>query len=181
MTWSGSVIPALVGTVVVSKQGPIRIGVVVVFLLAAVSVQSITNLWNDYFDFLNGQDQENWLVGFLYSAGPRPLSALGLGEVTAAVSMGRVVTVLAYGVQRPVHGGLVWFASVPMALLIGSMILTNNIRDIEKDLPSRRTVPIRSFTFCRMQGCWCCWLCRKQSGCAFHFALALQFRHSSLR
>lgn len=152
MTWGGSIVPALVGTALANKQGTIHFATLVVLLVAAVLVQSATNMFNEYFDFLHGQDPENWslprigeggggpsrqaiwavawwiivvavslgswlaihsvwhvapvggfciLIGYLYSGGPKTLSALGLGELTAAVCMGPVIVVLAFVVQRP--------------------------------------------------------------------------------
>ncbi|OQP06707.1 1,4-dihydroxy-2-naphthoate prenyltransferase [Geobacillus sp. 46C-IIa] len=83
------------------------------------------------------------ICGIAYSAGPRPLASLGLGEWTAAVCMGPVVTALAYAVQGHVPDTALFALSIPFALLIASMILTNNIRDIEKDQPFRRTLAIR--------------------------------------
>ncbi|QIZ66150.1 prenyltransferase [Geobacillus subterraneus] len=83
------------------------------------------------------------ICGIAYSAGPRPLASLGLGELTAAVCMGPVVTALAYAVQGHVPDTALFALSIPFALLIASMILTNNIRDIEKDRPFRRTLAIR--------------------------------------
>jgi 1,4-dihydroxy-2-naphthoate polyprenyltransferase len=83
------------------------------------------------------------ICGIAYSAGPRPLASLGLGELTAATCMGPVVTVLAYAVQRHAPNAAPFALSIPFALLIASMILTNNIRDIEKDRPFRRTLAIR--------------------------------------
>jgi len=83
------------------------------------------------------------VCGIAYSAGPRPLASLGLGELTAAICMGPVVTALAYAVQGHAPDTALFALSIPFALLIASMILTNNIRDIEKDRPFRRTLAIR--------------------------------------
>ncbi|AGT33784.1 1,4-dihydroxy-2-naphthoate prenyltransferase [Geobacillus genomosp. 3] len=81
--------------------------------------------------------------GIAYSAGPRPLAALGLGELTAAICMGPVITMLAYAVHGHAPDAAVFALSIPFAFLIASMILTNNIRDIEKDRPFRRTLAMR--------------------------------------
>src|SRR5699024_5049781 len=97
--------------------------------------------------------QSSWIVavigtiglvaGYAYSAGKKSLAALGLGEIAAAIFLGVVTTFLGYIVQgNPLDGGILAI-SLPFALLIASMILTNNIRDIEKDRGFRRTIAMR--------------------------------------
>lgn len=82
------------------------------------------------------------LFGYLYSAGPRPLCSLGLGELVAAIFLGLATTILAYVVQGHPIDTQILAVSLPFALLIASMILTNNIRDIEKDHAFRSTLGI---------------------------------------
>ncbi|MEN1967277.1 1,4-dihydroxy-2-naphthoate octaprenyltransferase [Lentibacillus sp. N15] len=82
------------------------------------------------------------IFGYLYSAGSRPLCSLGLGEFVAAIFLGFMTTSLAYVVQGFPMDSDILSVSLPFALLIASMILTNNIRDIEKDRPFRRTLAI---------------------------------------
>ncbi|MDP4084902.1 MAG: 1,4-dihydroxy-2-naphthoate octaprenyltransferase [Bacillota bacterium] len=81
--------------------------------------------------------------GILYSAGSHSLSSLGFGEITAAIFLGIVPTTLSYmiqGLSLDIH---IFLLSMPFAFLIATMILTNNIRDIEKDQPFRRTLAMR--------------------------------------
>lgn len=80
------------------------------------------------------------IFGFLYSGGPRPLSSIGLGEVTAAIFLGFVPTILGYVIQGFTIDVHILVSAIPFALLISSMILTNNIRDLEKDQLFRRTL-----------------------------------------
>src|SRR5699024_4874031 len=81
-------------------------------------------------------------AGIKYSLGTHSFSAIGLGECIAFIFLGIVVTVLGYVVQgHPLNSDIIMLA-LPFALLIAAMILTNNIRDIKKDVPFRKTIAI---------------------------------------
>src|SRR5699024_8216072 len=81
-------------------------------------------------------------TGIKYSLGIHSFSAIGLGECIAFIFLGIVVTVLGYVVQgHPLNSDIIMLA-LPFALLIAAMILTNNIRDIKKDVPFRKTIAI---------------------------------------
>ncbi|QKY69882.1 prenyltransferase [Lentibacillus sp. CBA3610] len=189
MTLTGTITPILVGTGMAFIQGGIRVEVFLGMLIAALLIQSATNLFNDYYDFKHGQDQAKWttdlhiahgpphhmvpylaftiigiaivigawlasqstwwiipvgvagiIFGYLYSAGPRPLCSIGLGETVAFTFLGPVVTILSYVVQENTLDFTIAAVSLPFALVIASMILTNNIRDIDKDHRFRNTL-----------------------------------------
>ncbi len=189
LTLTGTLTPILSGTGIAAVKGPVQPGVFLAMLVAALFVQSATNLLNDYYDFLHGQDKMKWtadhsnakgpthtavlfaavfmlsasiligfwlaaqstwwiisagaagiLFGYLYSAGPRPLCSIGLGETVAFVFLGPVVTIISYVVQGYGLNVSITAVSLTFAWLIASMILTNNIRDIEKDSTFRRTL-----------------------------------------
>ncbi|MCY0876835.1 MAG: 1,4-dihydroxy-2-naphthoate polyprenyltransferase [Firmicutes bacterium] len=80
---------------------------------------------------------------YLYSGGPRPISYTPFGEVTAGLIMGPVIILISYFIQtESVTWGAV-LASLPSALLIGAILMANNIRDIEHDIAGgRRTLAI---------------------------------------
>lgn len=82
-------------------------------------------------------------VGFFYSAGKYSLSALGLGELTAAIYLGVIPTLLAYIIQGNSIDTGIFAVALPYALLIALMILSNNIRDIQKDADFRSTLAIK--------------------------------------
>lgn len=189
MTLTGTITPILVGTGIAAIQGGFRVDVFAAMLMAALLIQSATNLFNDYYDFQHGQDQDKWtanvseargpahrtvpylafmmisaaviigfwlavqstlwiipagvagiIFGYLYSAGPRPLCSIGLGETVAFTFLGPVVTILSYIVQGYTLDLTIAAVSLPFAFVIASMILTNNIRDIEKDHTFRNTL-----------------------------------------
>lgn len=83
-------------------------------------------------------------AGYKYSAGGhKSLSALGLGELTAAIFLGVVPVILSFIVQGQPLSWVAFAIAIPFALLISMMILTNNIRDIDKDEGFRKTIAIR--------------------------------------
>lgn len=83
-------------------------------------------------------------AGYKYSAGGKQsFSALGLGEVTAAIFLGFVPVMLAFIIQDITLNWAAFAIGILFALLISMMILTNNIRDIQKDKEFRQTIAIR--------------------------------------
>src|SRR5699024_10581519 len=81
-------------------------------------------------------------AGIKYSAGKHAFASIAMGEVIAFLFLGVVVTVLAYVVQTNIITADIIIAGAFFGLLIASMILTNNIRDINKDKPFRTTLSI---------------------------------------
>ncbi|RNF40347.1 prenyltransferase [Planococcus salinus] len=193
LTLSGSISPAVAGAAFAAQKGSVDILVFFVFLAAALLVQMAVNIFNDYFDFLHGQDAEKWVrtertgfsrqplfsqlpiaaagllvvagglgtwlasrssywilligavsivAGIYYSAGKPSLASIGAGEMVAAIFLGFVVTSLSFVVEGGNFSWQVVAIAVPYAALIASMILVNNIRDMEKDKGFRCTVPI---------------------------------------
>lgn len=197
LTWTGTISPIIVGTTIASYNESVRLDTFFVLIVAAVCVQAAANIWNDYFDFVNGQDKEKWyrqtegscedltgpahnqlpyvalgllviaamlglwlainshfiiiligiagiFAGYKYSAGGHhSLSALGFGEITAAIFLGFVPVLLVSIIQGQTFNIITLFISILFALLISMMILTNNIRDIHKDEGFRKTIAIR--------------------------------------
>lgn len=82
------------------------------------------------------------LAGIKYSAGKHAFSAIAMGEMIAFLFLGVVVTILSYVVQTGYISTEIIGVAIVFGLLIATMILTNNIRDIEKDKPFRVTVAI---------------------------------------
>lgn len=78
----------------------------------------------------------------LYSAGPKPISSLPLGELTSGVVMGGVLTCASfYAVTLSFSYLVVAVAFVP-TVSVAQIMLTNNTCDIERDLiAGRKTLP----------------------------------------
>jgi 1,4-dihydroxy-2-naphthoate polyprenyltransferase len=82
-------------------------------------------------------------VAYFYSGGPKPLAYTPFGELAASVAMGPVIVLLAYYVQANDITTRAVMVSLPIGLLIGAILLGNNIRDMDQDkLGGRRTIPI---------------------------------------
>jgi len=96
------------------------------------------------------------IAGFLYSAGPYPISATPFGEIFAGFFMGTVIIGISYFIQAGTCGWNIFFVSLPFALLIGAILTANNIRDIEEDKEGgRKTLAIllgkeKAITFLRI-------------------------------
>ena len=84
------------------------------------------------------------LAGVLYTGGPRPYGYEGLGELFVFLFFGIVAVTGSYFVQ---DGRLPWEAfalAVPVGLLASSILLVNNVRDLETDRRAgKRTLAVR--------------------------------------
>lgn len=82
-------------------------------------------------------------IGYLYSGGPWPLSYTPFGELAASIAMGPVIVLLAYFIQSDAITTRATMVSLPIGLLIGAILLANNIRDMDKDREGgRKTIAI---------------------------------------
>ncbi len=80
----------------------------------------------------------------LYTAGPLPLSHLGLGELTAFLCFGPLMTFGTYYAvsgQESVPSAL---AGIPLGFTVAAILHANNMRDIEADrAANKRTLAVR--------------------------------------
>ncbi len=82
-------------------------------------------------------------VGYFYSGGKSPLAYTPFGEVAAGIFMGPVIVLIAYFIQRDALNISAVLLSIPISILVASILLANNIRDSEGDLrKGRRTLAI---------------------------------------
>jgi len=106
-------------------------GVVGLFLAARVG-------W-----FLVPVGMASMAVGFFYNAGPLPISRTPFGELFAGGFLGWVLVELSIYIHTPAMSGFLWWAGVPSALMIASILTVNNTCDMEGDRKSgRRTLSI---------------------------------------
>ncbi|WP_188206331.1 prenyltransferase [Alkalibacillus aidingensis] len=82
-------------------------------------------------------------IGVWYSASPYSLAALGLGEVAGAISLGFLPVAIAFLLSDQLIWSEVLFVSFPFIALMVTMVLSNNLRDLEKDKGFRKTLPMR--------------------------------------
>lgn len=83
------------------------------------------------------------LFGYLYTGGPIPIAYTPFGEITSGFFMGTVIIGISYFIQTLTITAEVILVSIPIAIFIGSILLANNIRDLDGDKKSgRKTIAI---------------------------------------
>lgn len=81
------------------------------------------------------------VVGFLYTGGPLPIAYTPFGEIVAGLFMGYVIIGISGYIQIGTVTSELLLVSFPMALLIGAILLANNIRDLDNDkVNGRKTI-----------------------------------------
>lgn len=78
------------------------------------------------------------LVGYLYTGGPLPIAYTPFGEVVAGLFMGYIIIGISGYIQIGSVSRELMLVSFPMALLIGAILLANNIRDLDNDKENGR-------------------------------------------
>jgi 1,4-dihydroxy-2-naphthoate octaprenyltransferase len=80
----------------------------------------------------------------VYTAGPFPLSHLGLGDLFVFLFFGLAAVVGSYFVQAGHLGAAAWAMSLPPGLIIVAILVVNNLRDIDEDREAgKRTLAVR--------------------------------------
>jgi len=83
------------------------------------------------------------LIGYLYTGGPIPIAYTPLGELFSGFLMGTVIICISYFVQTLTLTPDVIYISIPIAIFIASILLSNNIRDLDGDKENgRKTLAI---------------------------------------
>src|SRR5690625_2425379 len=194
-TLTASFIPVFVGTMFAYITEDIfQIGLFLAMLLASILIQAATNMFNEYYDYVRGLDNEksvgiggtivrdgispktvlrlgfvffgiaillgiyicfasSWwiavigavsmLIGYLYTGGPIPIAYTPFGELFSGLLMGTVIIAISYFIQTLTVTKEVIFISIPIAIFIGAILLSNNIRDLDNDKVSgRKTIAI---------------------------------------
>ncbi|QGH34261.1 1,4-dihydroxy-2-naphthoate polyprenyltransferase [Gracilibacillus salitolerans] len=193
-TLTASFIPVFVGTMLAVLDSSFQPLLFVAMLIAAMLIQAATNMFNEYYDYARGLDNENsvgiggtivrdgikphvvkrlafvffgvaillgvyicmtsswWiavigslcmLVGYLYTGGPIPIAYTPFGEVFSGLLMGTVIIGISYYIQTLMVTWQVIVISIPIAIFIGCILLSNNIRDLDGDKENgRKTIAI---------------------------------------
>ncbi|WP_432664716.1 prenyltransferase [Wukongibacter baidiensis] len=82
------------------------------------------------------------IISILYSSGPRPISYTPIGEVVSGVTMGIGITTTVIYVHTGIFNVDTVLVATPTALFIGTILLSNNLSDIEIDIEAgRKTLP----------------------------------------
>ncbi|WP_102026316.1 1,4-dihydroxy-2-naphthoate polyprenyltransferase [Salirhabdus sp. Marseille-P4669] len=82
-------------------------------------------------------------VGYLYTGGPLPISSTPFGELMAGLCMGSAFILISFFIQAKEINVDSILISIPVAILVGAINMSNNIRDREGDQKSgRKTLAI---------------------------------------
>src|SRR5699024_9748637 len=82
-------------------------------------------------------------IGYLYTGGPIPIAYTPFGELFSGFLMGTVIICISYFIQTLTLTSNVIYISIPIAIFIASILLSNNIRDLDGDKENgRKTLAI---------------------------------------
>ncbi|ONK23998.1 1,4-dihydroxy-2-naphthoate octaprenyltransferase [Bacillus sp. VT-16-64] len=193
-TLTAAFVPVLLGTALSANQQPIHGLLFASMLVASLLIQAATNMFNEYYDYARGLDNQHsvgiggaivrhgvkpatvlglgfaflgaavllgvyisassswWIAlvglvsmaaGYFYTGGPYPIAYTPFGEITSGFFMGFVIMQISYFIQTGSISLISVLVSMPISILIGAIMLSNNIRDLDGDKKSgRKTVAI---------------------------------------
>lgn len=82
-------------------------------------------------------------ISILYTFGPFPISYTPFGEIVSGVTMGMGITTTVIFIHSGVFNITTILVAIPTVLYIGTILLSNNISDLEEDKATgRKTLPI---------------------------------------
>jgi 1,4-dihydroxy-2-naphthoate octaprenyltransferase len=82
-------------------------------------------------------------VGYLYTGGPIPIAYTPFGEIFAGFFMGMLIILISFFIQTGTVDSTSILVSIPIMVLVGEILLANNIRDLDGDKENgRKTVAI---------------------------------------
>ena len=83
------------------------------------------------------------LAGYFYTGGKYPIAYSPFGEVVSGFFMGTIIIALSFYFQTGYVNTDIIVVSIPLFIMIGAILLANNIRDLDNDKESgRRTYVI---------------------------------------
>ncbi len=123
------------------SPGEVKIGMAVVFVLAA--------LLGLYLVWLGG-----WVIIVLgiaaiisaiaYTGGPFPIGYYGLGDVFVFIFFGLASVAGTYYIQAGFVTPAVWWMTIPPGMIITAILVVNNLRDLENDRKAgKHTMAVR--------------------------------------
>ncbi|QED49067.1 1,4-dihydroxy-2-naphthoate polyprenyltransferase [Cytobacillus dafuensis] len=193
-TLTASFVPVLLGTALALQEAEIHFGLLFAMLIASLLIQAATNMFNEYYDYKHGLDNEesvgiggaivrdgikpktilnlalalygislligvyicmssSWwlalvglvcmLVGYLYTGGPMPIAYTPFGEIVSGFFMGMIIILISFFIQTGTITPTSILVSFPILILVGAIMLSNNIRDLDGDKEfGRKTLAI---------------------------------------
>lgn len=193
-TLTAAFIPVTLGTVLALPSGQIHVGLFLAMLFASMFIQIATNMFNEYFDYVRGLDNEKsvgiggaivrngvkpktvlglayalfalslllgiyicmmsswWIAliglicmaaGYFYTGGPVPIAYTPFGELVSGAFMGLGIILISFYIQTGTLTSKAVLISIPISILVGAILLSNNIRDLDGDKENgRKTLAI---------------------------------------
>lgn len=130
------------GTIVrdgIAPKTVLRLGFIFfgIAVLIGIYISAMTSWW------IAAIGAFSMLIGYLYTGGPIPIAYTPFGEIAAGFLMGTVMIGISYFIQTLTVTKEVLLISIPIAIFIGAILLSNNIRDLDNDKESgRKTIAI---------------------------------------
>lgn len=82
-------------------------------------------------------------MGYLYTGGPLPIAYTPFGELFAGFFMGCLIILISFFIQTGTVTSTAILISIPISILVGAILLSNNIRDLDGDKEfGRKTLAI---------------------------------------
>ncbi|KHF28702.1 1,4-dihydroxy-2-naphthoate octaprenyltransferase [Anoxybacillus sp. BCO1] len=72
-------------------------------------------------------------AGYFYTGGPIPIAYTPFGELAAGFFMGLTIILISFFIQTGTMTTTPVLVSVPISILVGAILLANNIRDLDGD------------------------------------------------
>ncbi|MFD2446532.1 1,4-dihydroxy-2-naphthoate polyprenyltransferase [Bacillus sp. CGMCC 1.16607] len=193
-TLTAAFVPVLLGTALAVQEHTVHFGLFLTMLIASLLIQAATNMFNEYYDFKRGLDNEKsvgiggtivrdgvkpktvlsialsfyglavllgiyicmnsswWLaviglvcmaVGYFYTGGPIPIAYTPFGELVSGFFMGMLIILISFYIQTGMVDTSSVLISIPIFILVGAIMLSNNIRDLDGDKENgRKTLAI---------------------------------------
>lgn len=83
------------------------------------------------------------LIGYLYTGGPMPIAHTPFGEIVSGFFMGMIIILISFFIQTGTVTSTSILVSIPIFILVGAIMLSNNIRDLDGDKEfGRKTLAI---------------------------------------
>src|SRR5699024_7972845 len=81
--------------------------------------------------------------GYVYAGGRLPIAYAPLGEICSGIRMGIIMIPISYVILTGQVDANVILVSIPVAIFIATIMLSNNIRDLDNDKENgRKTIAI---------------------------------------
>lgn len=82
-------------------------------------------------------------AGYFYTGGPVPIAYTPFGELVAGLFMGLIIILISFFIQTGEVTTSSILVSIPISILVGAILLANNIRDLDGDKENgRKTLAI---------------------------------------